>query len=280
MLDRSLKMVTLFHDGQDAGCVINILCAGRIKEGKSSFALWLARNWKTGCTICFDPRHMIDEEMAEHAGFERIVIVDNAEQLETEIEEVQFDSQNEKRCLSTLIVFRPTGFDLASQFDAMSDVLFDPPEKFYNWALVVDEAATLQSAHSISPHLSRAVRQHPRSVLIIQTTHSLQDWHRASKDLMSHLFCFRLMGRSLKSVVEFCDGSEELEETIKTLPPHHLVHVNFEAHAGAPEFTVIDDPSLWWEGETVEDGNPTNAMPAGAQERRGEDEDEMERARR
>jgi hypothetical protein len=148
----------------------------------------------------------------------------------------------------------------------MSAVLFEPPEKYHNWALVVDEAATLQSAHNIAPHLSRAVRQHPRSVLIIQTTHSLQDWHRASKDLQSHLFCFRLMGRSLKSVVEFCDASEEMEETIKTLPPHHLVHVNFEAHAGSPEFTVIDDPSLWWEGEnsdltddeegTIEDGTP------------------------
>jgi hypothetical protein len=221
-----------------------------MKEGKTSFALRLARDWKAGCVVAFDPRHMIDKEMADHAGFDNLVIVEDAEQLETAIEQIQSNSDQERRQGTTLIVFRPSGFDLGSQFDEMSAVLFEPPERYHNWALVVDEAATLQSAHNIAPHLSRAVRQHPRSVLIIQTTHSLQDWHRASKDLQSHLFCFRLMGRSLKSVVEFCDASEEMEETIKTLPPHHLVHVNFESHAGAPEFTVIDDPSSWWEGET------------------------------
>jgi hypothetical protein len=258
---------------------MNILCCGRMKEGKTSFALWLARNWKQGCVVAFDPRHMIDEDMAAHAGFDEIEIVEDAEQLQTEIEEIQ-SRQGEDQGRSVLVVFRPSGFDLGSQFDEMSAVLFEPPEKYHNWALVIDEAATLQSAHNIAPHLSRAVRQHPRSVLIIQTTHSLQDWHRASKDLQSHLFCFRLMGRSLKSVVEFCDASEEMEETIKTLPPHHLVHVNFEAHAGAPEFTVIDDPSMWWEGEAVEEEETSDAMPEGAQERRGEEEDDLERDRR
>jgi hypothetical protein len=260
---------------------LNILCCGRMKEGKTSFALWLARNWKAGCVVAFDPRHMIDEEMAEHAGFNEIEIVEDAEELQRAIEEVQAGNEHREeddRRGTVLIVFRPSGFDLGSQFDEMAGVLFEPPEKYHNWALVVDEAATLQSAHNIAPHLSRAVRQHPRSVLIIQTTHSLQDWHRASKDLQSHLFCFRLMGRSLKSVVEFCDASEEMEETIKTLPPHHLVHVNFESHAGAPEFTVIDDPSMWWEGETVDDGNPSDAMPRGSHERQSDDEEEEEHA--
>jgi hypothetical protein len=247
---------------------MNILCCGRMKEGKTSFALWLARNWKSGCVVAFDPRHMIDEEMAEYAGFDEIEIVEDAEALQVAIETIQNEAtdRENRRQGTTLIVFRPSGFDLGSQFDEMSAVLFEPPERYHNWSLVVDEAATLQSAHNIAPHLSRAVRQHPRSVLIIQTTHSLQDWHRASKDLQSHLFCFRLMGRSLKSVVEFCDASEEMEETIKTLPPHHLVHVNFEAHAGAPEFTVIDDPSMWWEGETVEEENG-DLMPENSEER-------------
>jgi hypothetical protein len=249
------------------GRKLNILCCGRMKEGKTSFALWLARNWKSGCVVAFDPRHMIDEEMAEHAGFDEIEIVEDAEALQVAIETIQDEAtdRENRRQGTTLIVFRPSGFDLGSQFDEMSAVLFEPPERYHNWSLVVDEAATLQSAHNIAPHLSRAVRQHPRSVLIIQTTHSLQDWHRASKDLQSHLFCFRLMGRSLKSVVEFCDASEEMEETIKTLPPHHLVHVNFEAHAGAPEFTVIDDPSMWWEGDS-EEVLEDDAMPKDSEE--------------
>jgi hypothetical protein len=256
---------------------MNILVCGRMKEGKTSFALWLARNWKAGCVVAFDPRHMIDQEMAKHAGFDETIIVEDSETLQRIIEEVQ-DADPERRG-TVLIVFRPSGFDLASQFDEMAGTLFEPPERYHNWALVVDEAATLQSAHNIAPHLSRAVRQHPRSVLIIQTTHSLQDWHRASKDLQSHLFCFRLMGRSLKSVVEFCDASEEMEETIKTLPPHCLVHVNFESHAGAPEFAVMNDPSLWWDGETTEEVD-TKIAPRGARAERKEEEDDLERARR
>lgn len=148
------------------------------------------------------------------------------------------------------IIFRPDGLRLTEQFDEMCSVLFNPPERFQHFSLIIDEAATLQSAHTIAPHLSRCVRQHPRSVLIIQTTHSLQDWHRASKDLTNHLYCFRLIGRSLKSVIDFCDGSDQMEQTIKTLPRHNCVHIDFEADANAPEFTVLNEPEVWYSAAT------------------------------
>lgn len=144
-----------------------------------------------------------------------------------------------------LIVFRPDGLRLEEDFDELCGVLFSPPQRFGNWVLIVDEAADLQKANSINRQLNRAVRQHSRSVLIIQTTHSLQDWHRASKDLMSQLYCFRMVGRSLQAVVDFCDGDAEFERAIRTLPDHHYIVYNFEAMAGETAWQVCDDPKLW-----------------------------------
>lgn len=226
---------------------MNVLVCGRMKEGKTTFALWLARNWKTGGAVAWDPRHMIDAEMAESAGFEGVHYASNGQELQELI-----DKRAEGDCCeNALIVYRPSSMDMERDFDELCSVLLDPPERYHNWSLVVDEAAQLQSSYKIVPQLSRAIRQHPRSVLIVQTTHSLQDWHRASKDLTNHLFCFRLVGRSLRAVIEFCDGSEEMEETIKNLPPHHMVHVSFESQQGSEEFMVIE-PESWYGGSSEE----------------------------
>lgn len=208
---------------------MNVLVCGRIKEGKTTLALHLACEWAPGVVV-WDPRHMI----------EGAVYVSDADELEDAIQEGEWRRGP--------IIYRPDGLQLGEDFDAMCSVLFTPPERFDNFSLVIDEAADLQSAHTIAPHLSRCVRQHPRTVLVVQTTHSLQDWHRASKDLMNDLYCFRLIGRSLKAVMEFCDGSEEMEATIKNLPRHHCVHVSFESSSEEEEFEVID-PS--WHVEPI-----------------------------
>lgn len=216
----------------------NVLVCGRMKEGKTTLALWIARNWQCGGVVIWDPRHMIDQEMITPIGFTGIVYAYNSEELEQAIENFQ---------PGQLVVYRPTSIEPEADFNELCAVLLDPPEKYHNWSLVVDEAAQLQSAQKIHAHLSRAIRQHPRSVLIVQTTHSLQDWHRASKDLVNHLFCFRLVGRSLVAVIDFCDGSDEMKETVKNLPPHTCIHISFESRAGSREFTVIE-PSQWYEG--------------------------------
>lgn len=214
---------------------MNVLVCGRIKQGKTTFALYLAKQWALGI-VMWDPRHMIDIEGATY--------VSDSEELE--------DAIQDKAWREGPIIFRPNGLDVSGDFESLSDVLFNPPQRFENFSLIIDEAAEMQSPHSIAPHLSRAIRQHPRSVLIIQTTHSLQDWHRASKDLMNDLYCFRLIGRSLQAVIDFCDGSEELERTIRTLPNHHLVHISFEAADDYEEFEVIDDPAEWFVPTTAE----------------------------
>lgn len=220
---------------------MNTLICGRMKEGKTTLAIWLAKEWANG-VIAWDPRHRITGA----------VYVCNADELE--------DAILSKKWQQGTIVFRPDGLHLQEQFDEMCGVLFTPVERFDHYSLVIDEAADLQSAHRISERLSQAIRQHPRSVLIIQTTHSLQDWHRASKDLTSDVYSFRLKGRSLKALMEFCDGDEEMSNQIESLPRHHCVRINLEAtDAGEEEVTLLDDPTVWFVEDTKVEQDEENA---------------------
>jgi hypothetical protein len=217
---------------------MNTLICGRMKEGKTTLALHLAHEWSKG-VIAWDPRHRITGAC----------YVNNADDLEDAIRDREWEKGT--------IVFRPNGMELEEQFDEMCDVLFTPVERFDHFVLVIDEASDLQSSNRISKRLSQAVRQHPRSVLIIQTTHSLQDWHRASKDLTSDVYTFRLRGRSLEALIDFCDGDSELEETIRNLPRHHCVRINLEATDGEEEeIILLDKPEDWYcpDAEVKEDG--------------------------
>jgi hypothetical protein len=198
-----------------------------MKQGKTTLALFLCRQFSPGIVV-WDPRHMIDYGA---------VFVDTPGELQEAIDD--------ERWLAGPIIYRP-GMDPEEDFDAMCSVLFSPPERYRHWALLIDEASQLQRPQSINQRLDQAVRQHPRSVLIVQTTHSLQDWHRASKDLMSQLYCFRMQGRSLDAVIDYVDGDDELREVIRTLPDHWCVRYNFEAMQGEPVWEVWDNPKLWF----------------------------------
>lgn len=204
-------------------------------------AIYVAGRWSPG-VIIWDPRHMIDEDYVRPVwpDVQEVTFVQNGDELQDAID------HNEWR--KGPIVFRPNATRLREDFQEMCGVLFDPPEKYSGsgFSLVIDEAAQLQGPNSIDPHLDRAVRQHPRSVLVVQTTHSLQDWHRASKDLMSQLYCFRQVGRSLKAVVEFCDEDEDFEETIRTLPQHWCVRYDFEAVQGQDTWFLLYEPRQWY----------------------------------
>jgi len=208
----------------------NILVCGRIKQGKTTLAIFLAHEHSPG-VIVWDPRHM-------QRGF--VVRPPIAENLEDAIQEKRYKLQP--------IVIWPSGA-LEDEFTEVCSVLFSPPERFSGngkdsggFAFVVDEAADLQKANSISDALRIVVKQHPRSVVVIQTTHSLQEWNRSSKDTMSHLYCFRLQGRSLTYAVDYADveDEEEFTEAIKSLPEHSYVHVDFEAVPGAPSYEVCE----------------------------------------
>jgi len=206
----------------------NVLVCGRIKQGKTTLALFLAHQYSPGVVV-WDPRHMF------HGYIVRPPVGEN---LEDAIQEKKYDQQP--------IVVWPDG-NLEEEFGEVCGVLFSPPERFSGdgkenggFALVVDEAADLQKAQSIHESLRIAVKQHPRPVIVIQCTHSLQEWNRSSKDTMSQLYCFRLQGRSLTYAVEYADveNEEELSQTIRSLPEHSYVKIDFESQPGIAEFEV------------------------------------------
>ena len=228
---------------------MNFLVCGRMKKGKTTLALYLAEQHSPG-RVAWDSKHDI-------VG---AVYVTNSEELEDAIQTGQWRNG--------LIVFRPNGLRIEQDFSEMCAVLFNPPKRFECFSLVIDEAKQLQGPHSIDPYLDVAIRQHPRSVLIVQTTHSLQDWHRASKDLMTELYCFRLIGNSLESVVDYCDGGPDFRAAIESLPDHHCVRVNFEAAKGESDWEVWDHPELWGpkskqEAVIYAEGNPGRESGAG-----------------
>jgi len=208
----------------------NILVCGRIKQGKTTLAIFLGHEHSPG-VIVWDPRHM-------QQGY--IVEPPIGENLE--------DAIKEKKYRDAPIVIWPSN-DLESDFKEVCSVLFNPPERFSGdgkgnggFAFVVDEAADLQTSNSIDDSLRIAVKQHPRSVIVIQCTHSLQEWNRSSKDTMSALYCFRLQGRSLEYVVRYADveDEEEFAEALKSLPEHSYVKVDFESRPGAPAYEICE----------------------------------------
>lgn len=205
---------------------MNSIVIGQMKEGKTTLALFLARQHSPGVVV-WDPRGMVDGIQCH-----------DAEELYAAIREGLWQQGP--------LTYVPQSGDIDSEFTAFCTVVFPPNFRFRKFACVIDEAAQLQKSNSIHPDLSRIVRQHPRDVAVIQTTHSLQDYHRASKDLMNHLFCFKSKGRSLEAVIEYTDGSDEMREAIRNLPPHHLVYYSFERHCG-PEFEVWSEPSRWYQ---------------------------------
>lgn len=208
-----------------------------MKQGKTTLALHLAKQDHQG-VVAWDPRCMIDG-----------IICYGPESLQEAI--------NQKSYKNGTLVYRFDSEDVDGEFSSLCSVLFPPRFTLEKFSLVIDEAGELQRSNSIHPSLDRAVRQHPRSVTIIQTSHSLQDWARSSRDLVTDLYCFALVGRSLESVVKFCDGDDEMMATIKSLPPHHYLHWD---HATA-SWSICDKPNSWFEPLKQSPSEPSEPIP-------------------
>jgi len=193
---------------------------GRMKEGKTSLARWLAlRSHKA--SVAWDPRCMIDG-----------VVCYGPDDLEEAI--------NSGAWRQDILVYRFDNEDVEEEFSQLCEILFPPRFTLGNFSLVIDEAAQLQKSNSIHPKLDRAIRQHPRSVEIFQTSHSLQDWSRSGKDLVSDIYCFNMTGRSLDAAVDFMDGDERMREIIQNLPPHTCIHWLHATH----KYRIVE-PKEW-----------------------------------
>jgi hypothetical protein len=203
---------------------MNHIVCGRMKQGKTTFATWLGFQ-KHRAVVAWDPRCMIDG-----------IPCYGPDELQEAIDEGEWKH-------GVPLVYRFDSTDVSGEFSSLCGVLFPPRMGIGNFSLVVDEAAQLQRANWCHPDFDRAIRQHPRSVDIIQATHSLQDYSRASRDLTSDIYSFNLMGKSLDALVNFCEvsDSDDFREAVRTLPQHHLVHWNHSTN----EWEVWDDPTAW-----------------------------------
>lgn len=211
---------------------MNDICVGQRAEGKTTLGLWLAF-CNSRLVLMWDPRAMgAGERVHNPDEFEEAI--DNA-----------CDNIRQRRVDGVLISYVPESGELDKEFADFCSVPFPPGFPRHKFSVVIDEAAQLQKPNWIDPNLDRVVRQAPRSILVIQTTHSLQDYHRASKDLMDDLYCFKMKGRSLDAAVDYMDGGEDMRAAIAALPPHHLLHYSFARHCG-PEFEIWDDPTQWY----------------------------------
>jgi hypothetical protein len=211
---------------------MNGICVGQRAEGKTTLAIFLALQ-HSRLVFIFDPR-----------GMAKAKRVYTSSQL-LEAAKAAADDIKQRRIQGQIIAFVPQTGDIESEFHEFSEALFPPGFPRHNFSCIVDEAGQLQKSNSVHPDLDRIVRQAPRNVLLLQTTHSLQDFYRASKDLMDDLYVFKMKGRSLTAAVEYMDGGDEMKQAITNLPPHHFLYYMFARHCG-PEFVICDDPSLWY----------------------------------
>jgi hypothetical protein len=230
---------------------VNAIEVGTRESGKSTLALWLGLE-HSRATFCWDPRNMFDGEL-----------VRTGEELQDVIDARPWEDVERypKGYVTHFVPFlqNPETGIRNAEFEEFLAVLFPPDFRYRSFSCILDEANKFQTYQTMNPYLDRVLRQAPRNILVVQTTHSLQDYNRASKDLMDDLYIFRLKGRSLDAMVEYVDGSEELRETVATLPHYHLVHYQFGWHEGA-EFEVWGDPGVWYvplsqNGQAVQDAS-------------------------
>jgi hypothetical protein len=210
---------------------MNINIVGQREEGKTTLALYLARQHNPA-VIVFDPRGNIEG-----------AVVWGPDEMEQAIQERVYEDEP--------IVYRYDSEDPDEEFSDFCMVLFPPRFPRGGFSVVIDECNMLQNANSIHPALRRAIKQHPtkppeRSVAIIQTTHVLGEFNSKSRSLMNELYMFRIQGvRDLK-VVEEHTGNQQVAEIVKNLPQHHCVRYLYSRQAeGKPEYYVWSDPTVW-----------------------------------
>lgn len=210
----------------------NIICCGRREEGKTSLAVWIAKQRHTGI-IVFDPRAMV-------VG----VPVYGVDDLEEVIQDGTWKDH--------VISYRFEG-GIDAEFDNLCGFLFPPRFTKGAFCLVVDEAGSrdIQTFNSIHPALDRAVRQHPTkppefAVTIIQTSHRLADFHGASKSLMDELYIFQTTSKNDLKALEDHTQDPELIEVVRHLPKHHCVRYLYARQEGDdPQWELWNNPKAW-----------------------------------
>lgn len=216
-----------------------VLCCGTRREGKTTLAIHLAREWSP-TVAAWDPRGSI----AKIVGLGNYIEVRTPEEMRQHLTAGDYLHDENGNTFPTpkILVYRSESED---GFQELCDVLFPPYFEGFQGglALIVDEAGTLQSPHQIHPALNRVIGQCPDSILVVQTTHMISEWHGKSRSCMNELFLFRQIGaRNWQIVAENC--GDDVAEQCMHLKPHHLVHYWFDRQDGI-QWELWDRPEVW-----------------------------------
>lgn len=212
-----------------------VLCCGTRREGKTTLAIHLARQWSP-TVVAWDPRGSVRGLVGPTESLE----VRTPDELRAHLESGDYLANEEHGNL--ILVYRSETED---GFAELCEVLFPPYFEGYQGglALIVDEAGTLQTAHAIHPALNRVIGQCPDTILVVQTTHMISEWHGKSRSCMNEMFLFRQVGaRNWQVVAENC--GDDVAEQCVNLPPHHLVHYWFDRREGL-QWELWDQPPVW-----------------------------------
>lgn len=207
----------------------NILIIGRRRQGKSTLALFIARR-RHKTIVIWDPN-------SQYNGFHTLYSLDEL------AEWIAGEDHGE-------VVFRPDPTDLEDQFEGFVDLLWGQG----NYALIIDEASTVQTPHSIHGQLERIMRQAPRDgaknrsgqlvdVTVIQTTHRPTDLHMICRALATDVFIFQQT--LLKDLQRVSDQwGEDVAAQLPELERWHCIHVYTDLD-GRQQYKRWDDPTKW-----------------------------------
>jgi AAA+ ATPase superfamily predicted ATPase len=210
---------------------MNALILGRRRQGKSTLALRLATQ-KHRTVIIFDP----------NSQYKILPSVDTVASIQEWL-----DRPGQKG----IIAFQPSPGHIQEEFEQLCDVLWP----YGNFALIVDEAASVQKSHSIHPSLERYIRQGPREdeknaagspvgVSIFQTTHRMVDINPLSRALATDFFFFRT---TLNLDLEYIskEFGEDIADKVTALPQHHVLHI-WQTGDGGEASKTWSNPRVWY----------------------------------
>jgi hypothetical protein len=236
----------------------NVLVCGTRATGKSTKALDLARKFG-GTVVIRDSRGSFSQ-----IGIQCHSIEELQDHLESGDYVIEKDGVRE---IQPLVVKIDT-LDQEKAFTELCDVLFPPNFEGYQGklAIVIDEAANLQSSQYICPALNRLVGQHPiKDILVIQTTHEIKEWNSKCKSCMEELYLFYQVGTANYDRIEELCG-QDVAEQVKSFEPtskddpriHYYVRYSFvEFFEVGKRWEVNEDPASWYA-----DLGDQNSLPA------------------
>lgn len=192
---------------------MNKLIVGRMKQGKTTLAMYLARE-RGLATVAWDPRNMIEGD----------VYCYSIEDLQDAIEMVKAGELPD----DVTIVYRFNAANLKDEFTNFCAAIIE----LDNYSVVVDEASDLQGPNWMHPGFQRLTKQHKRGVDVFQTTHSLKEFNSRMRDNVTDIYCFALMGGSLKSVIDYTEAGVREENMIRELEskPYYYAHWTHETN--------------------------------------------------